>query len=69
MGVLIEHYSGAMPRWRRLEAVGIPIGDAHLQYLTDVANLLAHRGIRVEVDDGDDRLQNKIRNAQKQKIP
>jgi threonyl-tRNA synthetase len=70
MGVLLEHYAGAMPPWLSpVQVVGIPIGDAHVQYLTDVAIQLADRGIRVEVDDGDDRMQKKIRNAQKQKIP
>ncbi len=70
MGVLIEHYAGAMPPWLSpVQVVGIPIGDAHVPYLTDVAVQLADRGIRVEVDDSADRMQKKIRNAQKQKIP
>ena len=70
MGVLIEHYAGAMPPWLSpVQVVGIPIGDAHVPYLTDVAVQLAARGIRVEVDDSADRMQKKIRNAQKQKIP
>jgi threonyl-tRNA synthetase len=70
MGVLIEHYAGAMPPWLSpVQAVGIPIGDAHVPYLTDVAIQLADRGVRVEVDDSADRMQKKIRNAQKQKIP
>jgi threonyl-tRNA synthetase len=59
-----------MPPWLSpVQVVGIPIGDAHVPYLTDVAIRLADRGIRVEVDDGADRMQKKIRNAQKQKIP
>jgi threonyl-tRNA synthetase len=70
MGVLIEHYAGAMPPWLSpVQVVGIPIGDAHVPYLTDVAVQLAARGIRVEIDDSADRMQKKIRNAQKQKIP
>jgi threonyl-tRNA synthetase len=70
MGVLIEHYAGAMPPWLSpVQVVGIPIGDAHVPYLTDVAAQLSLRGIRVEVDDSTDRMQKKIRNAQKQKIP
>jgi threonyl-tRNA synthetase len=70
MGVLIEHYAGAMPPWLSpVQVVGIPIGDAHVPYLTDVAVQLADRGIRVEIDDSADRMQKKIRNAQKQKIP
>ena len=70
MGVLIEHYAGAMPPWLSpVQVVGIPIGDAHVPYLMDVAIQLADRGIRVEVDDSADRMQKKIRNAQKQKVP
>jgi threonyl-tRNA synthetase len=70
LGVLIEHYAGAMPPWLApVQVVGIPIGDTHVPYLTDVAVQLANRGIRVEVDDSADRMQKKIRNAQKQKIP
>jgi threonyl-tRNA synthetase len=70
MGVLIEHYAGAMPPWLSpVQVVGIPIGDTHVPYLTEVAAQLTARGIRVEVDDSADRMQKKIRNAQKQKIP
>jgi threonyl-tRNA synthetase len=70
MGVLIEHYAGAMPPWLApVQVVGIPIGDTHVPYLAAVAERLRERGIRVEVDDSADRMQKKIRTAQKQKIP
>jgi threonyl-tRNA synthetase len=70
MGVLLEHYAGAMPPWLApVQVVSIPISDAHVPYLADVAVQLGARGIRVEVDDSADRMQKKIRNAQKQKIP
>jgi len=70
MGVLIEHYAGAMPPWLSpVQVVGIPIGDTHVPYLESVAEQLKAKGIRVEVDDSADRMQKKIRNAQKQKIP
>ncbi|HTR95070.1 MAG TPA: threonine--tRNA ligase [Trebonia sp.] len=70
MGVLIEHYAGALPPWLApVQVVGIPIGDAHVPYLAEVAARLAERRIRVEVDDSDDRMQKKIRTAQRQKIP
>nr|WP_222849450.1 threonine--tRNA ligase [Trebonia kvetii] len=70
MGVLIEHYAGAMPPWLSpVQAVGIPIGDSHVPYLNEVAAQLSARGIRVEVDDSGDRMQKKIRTAQKQKVP
>jgi threonyl-tRNA synthetase len=70
MGVLIEHYAGAMPPWLSpVQVVGIPIGDAHVPYLSEVIGQLRARGIRAEVDVSDDRMQKKIRTAQKQKIP
>jgi threonyl-tRNA synthetase len=69
-GVLLEHYAGAMPPWLSpVQAVGIPIGDAHVPHLEKVVALLRERGIRAEVDTSTDRMQKKIRNAQKQKIP
>ena len=52
-----------------VQVVGIPITDGHVDYLTDVAKQLRAVGIRVEVDTSDDRMQKKIRNAQKQKVP
>ena len=48
---------------------GIPIAERHNDYLYDVARQLTKAGIRVEVDDSDDRMQKKIRNAQLQKVP
>jgi threonyl-tRNA synthetase len=70
MGVLIEHYAGAMPPWLApVQVVGIPISDQHVGYLDSVAERLRAARARVEVDSSDDRMQKKIRNAQKQKIP
>ncbi len=70
LGVLVEHYAGAFPPWLApVQVVGIPITDAHVPYLQDVARRLEQRGVRVEVDTSDDRMQKKIRNAQKQKVP
>ncbi|TQS26546.1 threonine--tRNA ligase [Microbispora sp. KK1-11] len=69
-GVLVEHYAGAFPAWLApVQVVGIPIADAHAPYLQDVAKRLREHGIRVEVDESDDRMQKKIRNAQKAKAP
>ncbi|GAA2248125.1 MULTISPECIES: threonine--tRNA ligase [Kitasatospora] len=68
--VLLEHYAGAMPPWLApVTVVGIPITDEHVPYLREVAAELKKHGIRVEVDASDDRMQKKIRNAQKAKIP
>jgi threonyl-tRNA synthetase len=70
MGVLLEHYAGALPPWLApVQVEGIPISDVHVPYLEAVAERLRAEGIRVEVDASDDRMQKKIRNAQRQKIP
>jgi len=69
--VLTEHYAGAFPPWLSpVQAVGIPITDTHVAYLEGaVGDALRAAGIRFEVDASDDRMQKKIRNAQKQKVP
>jgi threonyl-tRNA synthetase len=69
-GVLTEHYAGAFPAWLApVQVVGIPVTDEQVPYLQDVARTLRARGIRVEIDDSDDRMQKKIRTASKQKVP
>ena len=69
-GILVEHYAGAFPPWLApVQVAGIPITDAHVSYLEKVASSLRAEGIRVEIDDSDDRMQKKIRTAQKQKVP
>ena len=68
--VLLEHYAGAFPAWLApVQAVGIPIGDAHIPYLQEFAAEAQKKGLRVEVDASSDRMQKKIRNQQKQKVP
>jgi len=70
MGVLIEHYAGAFPIWLApIQAVLIPITDRHLDYAFEVTEQLKAAGIRCEVDDSSNRMNAKIRAAQKQKIP
>ncbi len=69
-GVLLEHYAGAFPAWLApVQVVGIPITSEHDGYLQDVAARLRSHGIRVEVDTSEDRMQKKIRTAQKSKVP
>jgi threonyl-tRNA synthetase len=69
-GILVEHYAGAFPPWLApVQVTGIPIAGTHVPYLEKVAARLREHGIRVEVDDGADRMQKKIRNAQRQKVP
>ncbi|MEE1929092.1 threonine--tRNA ligase [Streptomyces sp. TRM 70351] len=68
--VLLEHYAGAFPAWLApVQAVGIPIGDDHVPYLGEFAAEARKRGLRVEVDASSDRMQKKIRNAQRAKVP
>ena len=70
MGVLIEHYGGALPPWLAPEQVRlVPVAEAFDQYCKDIAADLQRRGIRVEVDLSDDRFGKKIRNATKDKVP
>jgi threonyl-tRNA synthetase len=69
-GVLVEHYAGAFPPWLApVQVVGIPVADAHVPHLQDVAAQLRAAGVRVEVDDTDDRMPKKIRTWTKQKVP
>ncbi|MBT2471675.1 threonine--tRNA ligase [Streptomyces sp. ISL-66] len=68
--VLLEHYAGVMPPWLApVQAVGIPIGDSHIEYLQEFAAEAKKKGLRVEVDASSDRMQKKIRNQQKLKVP
>ena len=70
IGVLTEHFAGAFPLWcAPVQAVVIPIADRHLEPARELAAVLRARRIRVEVDDSDGRMQNKIRLAQEQKVP
>jgi threonyl-tRNA synthetase len=70
IGFLIEHYGGAFPLWLApVQAVLIPITDRHIPYAQSVAKKLAAANLRVEVDDSSNRMNAKIRAAQKQKIP
>jgi threonyl-tRNA synthetase len=70
IGVLTEHYAGAFPPWLApVQVVGIPVASEFDDYLLGIADRLRRAGIRVEVDTSDDRMQKKIRNATKQKVP
>jgi len=69
-GVLLEHYGGALPPWLApVQVVCIPIADAHVAHLQSIAARLRAEGLRVEVDTSDERMQKKIRTAQRQKVP
>jgi threonyl-tRNA synthetase len=70
IGVLVEHYAGAFPPWLSpVQVIGIPVAEEFNGHLEQVAEQLQARGVRVEVDTSDDRMQKKIRTAQKSKVP
>lgn len=69
-GVLTEHYAGAFPVWLSpVQVTCVPVAEEFSPYLHEVADRLRARGVRVEVDDSDDRFPKKIRNASKSKVP
>jgi threonyl-tRNA synthetase len=69
-GILIEHYKGAFPVWMApVQARLIPITDNEVEYCQKIRTELRSYGIRADVDDGPERMQKKIRTAQKEKIP
>ncbi len=69
-GVLTEHYAGAFPPWLApVQVRAIPVAEAFLHYLEEIAETMRRSGIRIDVDGSDDRMQKKIRNAQMEKIP
>jgi threonyl-tRNA synthetase len=70
IGVLVEHYAGAFPPWLApVQVVGIPVAGEYDDYLAGVVDQLRAAGVRAEVDTSDDRMQKKIRTAQKAKVP
>ncbi|MCI0836594.1 MAG: threonine--tRNA ligase [Chloroflexi bacterium] len=70
LGVLVEHLSGAFPLWLApVQAVVVPIADRHNDFCHEVGTGLKEAGLRVEVNDSNDRMNAKIRQAQLQKVP
>jgi len=69
-GILIEHYGGAFPVWLApIQAMAIPIADRQLEYAQTVVEKLKTAGIRSHLDSRSERMNAKIRDAQKQKVP
>ena len=69
-GILIEHYGGAFPTWLApIQVMAIPIADRHLEYAQTVVEKLKTAGIRSQLDSRSERMNAKIRDAQKQKVP
>ncbi|OFW14580.1 MAG: threonine--tRNA ligase [Acidobacteria bacterium RIFCSPLOWO2_12_FULL_67_14] len=70
VALLIEHFAGAWPLWLApVQAVVLPIADRHLAYARSVSERLSAAGLRVEVDERQEKIGYKIREAQLQKVP
>ena len=70
MGVLIEHYGGVFPTWLApVQAEIIPIAERHHDYARQVADELGAGGLRAHVDERNERMNSKIRDAQMNKVP
>ncbi len=68
--ILTEHYAGAFPAWLApVQVRCVPVADTFIPHLEKVAAALREHGVRVEIDDSDDRFGKKIRKAAKDKIP
>ena len=68
--VLTEHYAGHFPPWLApVQVVGIPVADEFAPYLSEIISQLKAMGVRATVDLSDDRMQKKIRNHTKDKVP
>jgi threonyl-tRNA synthetase len=70
IAILIEHFAGAFPLWLApVQAIVLPIADRHAEYAREVAAALDAAGLRAEVDERQEKVNYKIREAQLQKIP
>ena len=69
-GVLTEHYAGHFPPWLApVQVVGVPVADEFSPYLHGIATELRASGVRIQIDDSDERMQKKIRNHTMAKVP
>lgn len=71
LGILIEHYAGAFPTWMApVQVIVIPVNnDYHLDYAKALVEKMKRLNIRIKIDDRDEKLGYKIREAQTKKIP
>ena len=69
-GILIEHYAGAFPVWLApVQAAVLPVSGKFSDYATQVTQKISAAGFRAHLDDRNEKLQAKIRDAQMQKVP
>lgn len=71
MGVLIEHYAGAFPVWfSPVQVKLLPVSsEKHIDYTRKIFDLLSEEGIRAEIDDSNESIGKKIREAENEKVP
>lgn len=70
IGILTEHYAGAFPTWMApVQVKVLPISEKHVEYANQLAKQMRHDYVRVEVDDRNEKIGYKIRQAQMEKIP
>ena len=70
IAILVEHYAGAFPFWLApIQAVVLPISDRHLTYAASVRDQLKAAGLRADLDERQEKIGYKIREAQLQKVP
>src|SRR6185295_14866598 len=70
IALLIEHYAGAFPLWLApVQAIVLPIADRHLPYAASVRDQLKQAGLRADLDERQEKIGYKIREAQLQKVP
>lgn len=70
LGILIEHYAGALPTWLTpTQAIVIPVSEKFNDYGQKITEQLKNSGLRAEIDDNQESLGKRIRNAEKEKIP
>jgi threonyl-tRNA synthetase len=70
IAILIEHYAGAFPLWLApVQAIVLPISDRHLEYAASVRDRLKAAGLRADLDERQEKIGYKIREAQLQKVP
>ncbi len=70
MAIMIEHFAGNFPLWLSpVQLAVIPVADVHVGYAAEVTTLLRSVGFRVDIDDSNESMGKKIRNAKKERLP